>query len=64
MIKKEQVNKFLKPKFNVREDKKYEIKAIKDCTIYNKAVDGQLLELYYLISLKSYSKDEKPTARL
>lgn len=54
--RKGQVNKLLEPeqKLDVGENKKYKIK---DSAVYaNKAARGQIPELYYLISLKSYSK--------
>lgn len=35
---------------NVGEDKKYEVKAIKDKAVYAEAVEGQLLRLYNLVS--------------
>lgn len=36
--------------FNTREHKKYEVEAIRDDTIYNKAIKSQLLGLDYSIS--------------
>lgn len=35
-----QVHKFLKLKLDIREDKKYEIEAIKNNTVYNKAAES------------------------
>lgn len=39
------VNKILKLKLDKKEDKEYEIEIIRDSTIYNKVVEGQLPSL-------------------
>lgn len=36
-----------KPKFEVVEDKKYELEAIQNSTVYTNKIDGQLPRLYY-----------------
>lgn len=58
-ISKWQVHKLLKLelKVDVREDKKYKVKAIKDSTIFTKTTKSQLAELYNLISCKNYLED-------
>lgn len=60
IIRKRRVNKIeLEPKFKASKDKEYKVEAIRDNVIYaNKAARDQLLELYYLVSWKSYSKIE------
>lgn len=57
-IRKRLVNKFLELEFDVGEDKRYKVEAIKDSTVYNKTLKNQLLALYYLVSWKSYWKNE------
>lgn len=61
-IKKKQVNQSLllelKREFKVKNNKKYKIKAIVDSTVYNKKINNQMLDFYYLILWKSYLKDE------
>lgn len=58
--KNRQINQLLElePEFDVREDKEYKIKVIKDNAIYDKAVKGQVSGLYYIVSWKSYLEDE------
>lgn len=63
ITRKGSVNKFLELelKLDAKKDKGYEIEAIKNSVIYNKAVKDPL---YCLVFWKSYSKDEstwKPT---
>lgn len=61
IIKKQWVNKLLKLEleFNVNKNRKYKVEVIKDCIVETiKAIENKLLGLYYLVSLKSYSKDE------
>lgn len=48
-----------KLELDIGEDKGYKIEVMKNNTVYiTKAIRDQLLRLYYLISWKSYSKDE------
>lgn len=56
--KKKASQQVLELEFNTRKDEKYEIEAIKDNTVYNKAAKSQSLGLYYLVFFKSYSEDE------
>lgn len=58
ITKKEVVNEFFKLKLNLREDKKYQIEAMKDSAVYNEVAKDQLLELYNLISQKNYPENE------
>ena len=53
--KKERINKNDAIKLNIvtDEDRKYEIEAICNNTIYTKESKGHLLELYYLIFWKT-----------
>ena len=46
--KKRQINKFV-PEFEVADNKKYELKAIRNNIIYAKKADKHLLRLYYLV---------------
>lgn len=39
------------------EDKEYKLEGIKDNSVCNKVVEGQLLRLYYLVSLKNNMND-------
>ena len=39
-----------KPEFDVGNNKKYKIEAIKDSTVYAKEAEGHLPDLYYLVS--------------
>ena len=60
-IMKRQINKiFSEPKleFDVSNNKKYEIKAIKDSDNNAKKTKGHLPGLYYLVSSKSYLEKE------
>lgn len=49
-IKKEQINEFLVPKFEVGDDKEYKMEAISNSIVFAKKVDGHLLRLYYLVT--------------
>ena len=40
------------PKFELGDDKEYEVEAIKDSTVYAKETDGHLPGLYYLVAWK------------
>ena len=44
--------------FNIGDNKKYEIEAIKDSAVYAKKAKEHLPGLYYLVSWKSYSKEK------
>ena len=56
---KGRINKFLlMPKFEVDDNKEYELKAIQNSTIYAKEADRYLSKLYYLVSWKSYPKEK------
>ena len=45
------MNKFLPvPEFEISNDKKYKVEAIRDSAVYTKEVDGHLLGLYYLVT--------------
>ena len=46
------------PEFDVGNNKKYEIEAIKDSAVYAKEAEGQLPGLYYLISWKGYPEEK------
>ena len=53
--RKEQINKLFlepEPEFDIGNNKKYEIEAIKDNIIYAKKVEGHLPNLYYLVFWK------------
>ena len=55
------------PKFDVGNNKKYKIEAIKNSIVYVKEVKKHLLRLYYLVSWKSYPKEEniwKPFSKM
>ena len=41
--------KFSVPEFEPGDDKKYEVEAIQDSTVYAKEANEYLLELYYLV---------------
>ena len=59
--RKKQMNKLfpeLEPKFDASNNKEYKIKAIKDSAIYAKEAEGHLSSLDYLVSWKSYPKEE------
>ncbi len=43
-----------KRKFEVKKNKKYEIKAIINSMIYDKMANNQMLDLYHLIFWKDY----------
>ena len=43
------MNEFLVPEFEAGDDKKYEVKAIRDSAVYTKKEDEHLPELYYLV---------------
>ena len=45
-------------KFDKSNDKEYEMKAIRNNTIYATKADGYLPGLYYLVPWKSYSEEE------
>ena len=47
-----------KQKLDVRDDKKYKVKAICDNKVYAKKVIGQLPGLYYLVSWKGYIEEK------
>lgn len=59
-IGKKQVNELLKlkPKLNTRKNKEYKIETMKDSVVYTSERKCELSRLYYLLSLKSYSKDD------
>lgn len=46
----------LEPELDAEDKVEYKVKAIKDSTVYATEAIGQLLELYYLVFLKSYSE--------
>lgn len=48
----------LEPEFNVEEDKKYKVEAIKSSAIYAEVVKGQLPGLYYLVFWRGDLEDE------
>lgn len=48
----------MEPELNIEKEKKYEVSAMKDSTIYAKAAESQILRFYYLVFWKGYSKDE------
>ena len=48
----------LDPEFNIDNNKKYKIKAIKDYTIYIKKIRKYLPNFCYFIFLKDYSKEK------
>lgn len=52
IVRKEQIYKLseLNIELDVGEDKKYEVKAIKDKVVYAEAAEGQLPRLYNLVS--------------
>ena len=43
------MNEFLVLEFEPGDNKKYKMEAIHDSAVYVKKVDGNLLELYYLV---------------
>ena len=47
-----------KPKFDVGNNKEYEVEIIIDSAVYTKKVERQLPGLYYLVSWKDYPKKE------
>ena len=47
-----------KSEFDASDNKKYEVKAIIDSTVYAKEAEEYLLGLYYLISWKGYPEEE------
>lgn len=46
------------PKFEVNNNKKYEMKTIYESAVYTKVTDGHLQRLYYLVAWKDYLKEE------
>ena len=48
----------LEPEFDASNNKKYEIKAIKNSTVYAKEAKKHLPGLYYLVSWKSYPEEK------
>lgn len=44
------MSKFLVPKFEAGNNKKYEVEAIQDSAVYTKKASKYLPELYYLIA--------------
>lgn len=52
------MNEFPILEFEVGNNKKYEMKAIRDSAVYAKKADKYLVELYYLVILKGYSEKE------
>lgn len=59
--RKGQIDKKIKytTEFNTNNNnKKYKMGEIRDSPIYTKESDGYLSRLYYLIALKSYSKEK------
>lgn len=55
--KKGQINKF-SAKFEMGNNKKYNVKAICNNAVYAKKVDRHLPGLYYLVIWKSYLEEE------
>ena len=49
---------FLVLEFELTNNKKYKVKAIRDSVVYAKEANGHLLELYYLVAWKGYPKEE------
>ncbi len=49
-------------KFEARNNKEYEIKAIIDSTVYGKKTNNQMPSLYYLVFWKGYT-EEKSTLK-
>lgn len=62
IIKKRRVNNITLPEsekeIEVGNNKKYRVKATIDSVVYGKKANNQMLDLYYLISRKGYSKNE------
>lgn len=58
IIQKGQINIFPVPEFEVGNNKKYELKAIQDSTIYIKKANRYLSGPYYLVLYKDYLKEE------
>ena len=59
--KKRQMNKLFpkpEPEFDAGNNKKYEVKIIKDSVVYTKEAKRNLPNLYYLVSWKDYLKEE------
>ena len=59
--RKERMNELfleLEPEFNAGNNKKYKVEAIKDSAVYAKEIEGNLSNLYYLISCKNYPEKE------
>ena len=52
------INEFLAPEFELGDDKKYELEAIRDSAVYAKKADGHLSGLYYLVIWKGYQEEE------
>ena len=44
--------------FNAGNNKEYKMEAIWNSTVYTKESKGHVLEFYYLIAWKGYSKEE------
>ena len=49
-IKKRRINEFSVPKFELGDNKEYEVEAIRDSEFYAKKADGQLPGLYYMVA--------------
>lgn len=53
------MNKFLLVlEFEIDDNKKYHMKAIRDNTVYAKEANENLLKLYYYIILKNYLEEK------
>lgn len=53
------MNKFLQvPKFESDNSKNYEVKTIRNSTVYTNEANRHLLKLYYLVVWKSYLEKE------
>ena len=44
------MNEFSVPEFELGNDKKYKVEAIRDSAVYAKKADGDLPGLYYLVA--------------
>ena len=53
------MNKFVEVlEFDKGDDKEYEVKAIRDNTVFAKKADGYLSRLYYLVTWKGYLEEK------
>ena len=59
ITKKWRMNKFVEvPKFELGNDKEYQMEAIWDSAVYAKEADKYLPGLYYLVLWKKYLEEE------